>query len=80
MSNVCKLSGNGPLVGNKVSHAKNRTKMRQLPNLQWKRIYLPDEGRFIRVRVSTRALRTITHKGLKHFLASKGMKLSDITR
>lgn len=79
MSNRCNLSGKGPLVGNNVSHAHNKTKMRQLPNLQWKRIYLPEEDRFVRIRVSTRALRTITHKGMTHFLASKGLKLSDIT-
>jgi large subunit ribosomal protein L28 len=78
VSNRCKLTGKGPLVGNNVSHAHNKTKMRQLPNLQWKRIFVPEENRFVRIRVSTSALRTITHKGMMHYLASCGLKLSDL--
>lgn len=79
MSRTCSLSGKKPLVGNKVSHAKNRTKMVQRPNLQSKRIFLPDEDRWVRVRLSSRALRTVTKKGLKAYLKSEGLKLSDVT-
>lgn len=79
MSRKCNLTGKKPLVGNNVSHAKNRTKMVQKPNLQTKRIYLPDEERWVRVRLSNRALRTVTKKGLKAFLKSEGLKLNDVT-
>lgn len=79
MSRHCKLTNKKPLVGNNVSHANNRTKKRQLPNLQTKRIYLADEDRWVRVRLSTRALRTVTKKGLKSFLKSEGLRLKDVT-
>ena len=79
MSRKCNLTGKKPLVGNNVSHAKNRTKMVQKPNLQAKRIYLPDEERWVRVRLSSRALRTVTKKGLKAFLKAEGLKLNDVT-
>lgn len=79
MSRRCKLTNKKPLVGNKVSHAKNKSKMRQLPNLQTKRIYLPDEDRWVRVRLSARALRTVTKKGLKPFLKDQGLRLKDVT-
>lgn len=78
MARRCKLTNKKPLVGNLVSHAKNRTKMRQLPNLQVKRIYLADEQRWVRVRLTTRALRTVTKKGLKAVLKDRGLKLSDV--
>ena len=78
MARRCKLTNKGPLVGNNVSHAHNKTKMRQLPNLQLKRIYLPDENRWVRVRLTARALRTVTKKGLKQYLADKGLRLKDV--
>ena len=79
MSRKCSISGKRPQVGNKVSHAKNRTKMVQRPNLQTKRIYLPDEERWVRVKLSNRALRTVTKKGLKPYLKSQGLALKDVT-
>ncbi len=79
MARRCKLSNKKPLVGNKVSHANNKAKMRQLPNLQSKRIYLPDEDRWVRVRLSARALRTVTKKGLKNYLKDQGLRLKDVT-
>ncbi len=63
MARVCQLTGKKPLVGNNVSHSHNRTKMRQLPNLKTKRIWVPEENRFITVKISTRALRTLKRKG-----------------
>ncbi len=63
MARVCQLTGKKPLVGNNVSHSHNRTKMRQLPNLKTKRIWVPEENKFITVKISTRALRTLKRKG-----------------
>ena len=79
MSRRCKLTNKKPLVGYNVSHSNNKTKKRQLPNLQTKRIYLADEDRWVRVRLSTRALRTVTKKGLKAFLKDQGLRLKDVT-
>ena len=78
MSRKCKLTGKGPMAGNNVSHAHNKTRRRQLPNLQWKRIYVPELDRTVRVRLSTRALRTIDKKGLMAYLKDEGLKLKDI--
>jgi large subunit ribosomal protein L28 len=78
MSRKCKLTNKGPLVGNRVSHANNKTKMRQLPNLQYKRIYLPEEERWVRVRLSVRALRTVSKKGLIQFLKDENLQLKDV--
>lgn len=63
MSKVCQLTGKKPLTGNNVSHAHNKTKMRQLPNLRTKRIWVEEENRFVTLRISTRALRTLKKKG-----------------
>ena len=78
MSRKCKLTGIGPMAGNNVSHAHNKTRRVQLPNLQWKRIYIPELDRTIRIRLSTRALRTIDKKGLMAYLRDQGLKLKDI--
>jgi large subunit ribosomal protein L28 len=78
MSRVCPLIGKRPLVGCRVSHANNHTKMRQLPNLQTKRIFDPELGGFVRVRLSTRALRTVTKLGLSAFLRKNNLTLKDI--
>jgi large subunit ribosomal protein L28 len=68
MAKKCPITGKGPLVGNNVSHANNRTKRRFLPNLQSKRFWLEDEKRFVRVRVSTRGMRIIDKHGIKAVL------------
>ncbi len=78
MSRVCKLSGKRPLVGNNVSHAHNKTKRRQYPNLQNKRIYVEELGKFVRVRLSTRALKSVTRVGLLPYLKKQGLSLSDV--
>ncbi len=79
MSRKCQLTGKKPLVGNRVSHANNKTKHRQLPNLQKKTIFVPELGRSIRLRISTKGLRTIDKVGLTHYLKKRGMTLKDIT-
>lgn len=78
MSRKCKLTGKGPMSGNNVSHANNKTRRVQLPNLQWKRLYVPELDRTVRVRLTTRALRTIDKKGLMAYLRDEGLKLNDI--
>jgi len=78
MSRKCKLTGKRPRIANLVSHANNRTKRRQIPNLQTKRLYIGELGRTVRVRLSTSALRTVTRKGLMPFLAAQGLKIKDI--
>ena len=78
MSRVCKLTGKRPMAGNNVSKAHNKTRRVQRPNLQRKRFYLPEEGRTVRVRLSTRALRTVDKKGLMQFLHDEGLRLRDV--
>ncbi len=78
MSRKCKLTGKGPLSGNNVSHAHNKTKRFQLPNLQWKRVFVPELGQTVRIRMTTRAIRTIDKKGLMAFLKDQGLSLQDV--
>jgi len=76
MPRICTLSGKGSMVGNRVSHANNKTKVRLLSNLQNKRLYAPTLGKFIRVRLSTAALRTVNRIGLEAYAAKVGLKLT----
>jgi large subunit ribosomal protein L28 len=75
MSKKCPVTGKGPMVGNNVSHANNKTKRRYLPNMQSKRFWLESEKRFVRLRVSTQAIRIIAKRGLEAVLAELGNKL-----
>jgi large subunit ribosomal protein L28 len=79
MSRVCKLTGKRPLTGNRVSHANNKTKRRQLPNLQHKRIFVRELNRWVRIRVSTKAIRSIDKKGLLPYLRERGLQLTDLS-
>lgn len=78
MSKVCKITGKRPLVANNVSKSNAKTKRRQLPNLQKKRIFVPELGKFIRIKVSVNALKSIDKDGLLNFLKKKNLILSDI--
>jgi len=69
MSKVCQITGKRPQSGNNVSHAKNRTRRRFLPNLQHKRFWLEAEKRYIRLRVSQKGLRIIDKHGIEKVLA-----------
>jgi len=69
VAKVCFVTGKKPLSGNRVSHANNKTRRRSEPNLQWKRIWVPAENRFVRLRVSARGLRTIGKLGIERVLA-----------
>jgi large subunit ribosomal protein L28 len=75
MAKKCPITGKGPLVGNNVSHANNKTKRRYLPNLQYKRFWLESEKRFVRIRVSARGMRIIDKHGIEAVLAD--IKLRD---
>ena len=66
------------MTGNHVSHAHNKTKRRQYPNLQTKRIYVEELGKFVRIRLSVRALKTVTRDGLMPYLKKQGLSLSDV--
>ena len=79
MSKVCKITGKRPRVANNVSKANNKTKRRQLPNLQSKRIFVPELGKNVRIKLSVKALKTIDKYGLLPYLRKKGLSLQDIT-
>ena len=64
MSKVCQVTGKRPRVGNNVSHANNKTKRKFYPNLHTKRFYIPEEDRWVTLKVSTTALRTINKNGI----------------
>jgi large subunit ribosomal protein L28 len=78
MAKRCQVTGKKPMSGNNVSHANNKTKRRFLPNLQKKRFWSQEEGRWIRLTVSTRAIKTISKKGFDAVLRemrSRGEKV-----
>jgi large subunit ribosomal protein L28 len=64
MSRVCQVTGKRALVGNKVSHSNHKTKRRFEINLRSKRFWLEEEGRWIRLRVTTRGMKIIDKRGL----------------
>ena len=68
MSRVCQVTNKKPMSGNNVSHARNRTKRRFLPNLQTKRFWVPSQNRFVRLCVSTQGMRIIDKKGIESVL------------
>ncbi len=69
MSRVCQVTGKKPATGNKVSHSNRKSRRRWLPNLQWKRFWVPSENRWVRLRVSTTAIREITKRGIERVMA-----------
>src|SRR5574340_1585913 len=69
MARVCVVTGKKPMVGNNVSHANNKTKRRFLPNLQYRRFWVESENRWVRLRLSNAALRTIDKNGIESVLA-----------
>ena len=64
MARVCQVTGKRPITGNKVSHSNIKTKRRFLPNLQTKRFFFVEEDRWITLKVSSEAIRTINKNGL----------------
>ncbi len=69
MSRVCQVTGKGPMVGNNVSHANNKTKRRYLPNLHKRRLWVDSEQRWVTLRVSSHGLRIIDKVGIDAVLA-----------
>jgi len=69
MARVCQVTGKAPKVGNRVSHANNKTKRRFLPNLQRRRFWVESENRWISLRLTNAALRTIDKNGIDVVLA-----------
>ncbi|WP_298298112.1 50S ribosomal protein L28 [Hydrotalea sp.] len=64
MARVCQVTGKKPLTGNSVSHSNIKTKRRFLPNLQTKRFFFAEEDRWVSLKVSSDAIRTINKNGL----------------
>ena len=79
MSRKCDLSGARPDFGRQLSHSNRRSGRVRYPNLQRRRIYDLESGRWVRVQVSARTLKTITRKGLSRYLRDRGLKLRDVT-
>jgi large subunit ribosomal protein L28 len=69
MARVCEVTGKGPMVGNNVSHANNKTKRRWLPNLHYRRFWVESENRWVRLRITNAALRLIDKKGIDVVMA-----------
>jgi large subunit ribosomal protein L28 len=68
MARVCQVTGKGPMSGNNISHANNKTKRRFLPNLQRRRFWVESENRWVSLRLSNAALRTIDKNGIESVL------------
>jgi len=69
MAQRCEITGKKPLSGNLVSHSMRHTKRRQMPNLQTKRVWIPEEGRFVKMKISARAIKAISRNGASATLA-----------
>ncbi len=68
MSRICELTGKKPITGHNVSHSNRKTKRWFRPNIQKKRFYIPEEDRWITLKISMSALRTIDKKGIYEYL------------
>lgn len=68
MARVCQVTGKGPMSGNNVSHANNKTKRRFLPNLQYRRFWVESENRWVRLRISAAGLRLVDKVGIDQVL------------
>lgn len=78
MSRVCQVTGKGPVTGNTVSHANNKTRRRFLPNLQRHRFWVESENRFVRLRLSAKGMRVIDKRGIDTVLSemrARGIKV-----
>ena len=78
MARVCQVTGKKPITGNKVSHSNIKTKRRFLPNLQTKRYFLAEEDRWVTLKLSSEAIRTINKNGLQSVLKqmrAEGVKI-----
>lgn len=79
MARKCILTGKGPMSGNNIPFSLKKTRRRFLPNMQTKRIFVPELGREVNIRLSARALRTMDKKGgLMNYLRDEGLRLQDV--
>lgn len=78
MSRVCQLTGKKANNAYAVSHSHRRTKKLQEANLQWKRLWWAEGNRFVRLRLSTKAIKTIELKGLAAFAKESGVNLNKL--
>lgn len=69
MARVCQVTGKKPMVGNNVSHAQNKTRRRFLPNLQTRKFWVESENRWVSMRITNAALRTIDKNGIDSVIA-----------
>jgi large subunit ribosomal protein L28 len=76
MARVCEVTGKKPITGNKVSHSNIKTKRRFLPNLQTKKYYIAEEDKWVTLKVSSEAIRTINKNGLLSVI--KGMRAKGV--
>ncbi len=74
MSRVCELTGKRPITGNKVSHSNRKTKRRFLPNLFKKRFFVPETGKWITLKISSTALRSIDRLGIYAYIKKQQSK------
>ncbi len=74
MANRCEITGKKPMTGNSVSHSMRHTKRRQMPNLQTKRVWIPEEGRFVKMKISTRAIKAMSRNGAASTIAKARKK------
>jgi large subunit ribosomal protein L28 len=66
MARKCQVSGVGPITGNNISHAHNKTKRRFLPNLQKKKVWVQELNRFVSLKLSTSEIKNISKNGTAH--------------
>ena len=78
MARRCDLSGKKALKGNNVSHANNKTKRLQNANLQSKSLFVPERGRAVKLKLSTRALRTVDKIGLLAYMRQEGLDIRQL--
>ena len=78
MSKVCQITNKRPLVGNNVSKSNIKTKRRQLPNLQLKKIFIPELNKYVKLKLSASAIKSIDKVGLLPYLKKQKLKLSDV--
>ena len=68
MSRFCELTGKGPMTGNNVSHSKTKTKRKFYPNLHKKNFFIPELDKWVELKVTAKAIRTINKKGIYNYL------------
>jgi len=73
MSRICEVTGKKGLMGNRVSHSNRKKKVRLLPNLHTKKFFIPEENRWVSLRVSSQGIRTIDKKGIRTVAAELGI-------